>query len=81
VQNILAQICTARDAGLGHRLMRPTTTPLQRCDSLSIIHGGQLFPPGLQCQQIDQEEVAPRFQLGNAAPGRFVGNAFGETLL
>jgi hypothetical protein len=35
----------------------------------------------IQPQQIDQEEVGPSFQLRDAAPGRFVGNAFGEPLL
>ena len=42
--------------------------------------GRQLFPPRLQRKQIDEEAVASRFQLGNAASGRFIGNAFGEPL-
>src|SRR6266566_779264 len=31
-------------------------------------------------QQIDQEEIAPSFELADATPGRFVGNAVGEPL-
>jgi len=37
--------------------------------------------PGHQCQQIDEEEVAPGSQLGDAASGSFDGNDHGETLL
>ena len=78
MQSILAQVRAARDARLRHRLVKPTTMP--PAEQWPIQSRGQLFSPGLQRQQIDQEEVAPRFQLGNAAPGRFIGNAFGETL-
>jgi len=52
-------------------LGNPTLTPELRERRAAI-------PPRLQRQQIDQEEVAPSFQLADAAPGRFVGNAFGE---
>ena len=34
----------------------------------------------LKRQQIDEEAVAPGCQFSNAAPGRFGGNARGETL-
>jgi len=39
---------------------------------------GELLTPRFQREQIDQKAVAPTLQRGYAAPGGFVGNAFGE---